>query len=169
MADRNLAKWQIASLAIIILIIPLIIVFQLTKADIVINFNDDDPFFNKCFLGQSECVYQIPIGIAFDDQPVGMEFIEFREDKTYWWILGEDVWCIKTERTVAEPVSDPVGVITEETEIECNDLAMFDKGDWDLTIDFLVPNEEGGLIKFSSVAPPPKGSVNQFTFTMKGT
>ena len=122
MADRNLAKWQIASLAIIILIIPVIIVFQLTKADIVIDFDNPNPFENKCFLGESQCTFTQ----TFPE-------IELREDDTYWWILGEDVYCVKTDRTVEVPVSDPVGVITEETEVSCNDLFMFDKTVWDFS------------------------------------
>lgn len=169
MADRKLAKWQIASLAIIILIIPVIIVFQLTKADIVINFDDDDPFKNKCFLGQTECIYMHELGVN-----VGGE-VEFRDDMDLnrWLIIGEDVFCIKIERTVAEPVADPVGVITEETEISCNNIAVFDKDEWDLKIGIAIPDEEGNLVDlfigFSSIPPPPEGSQQTFTFTMIGT
>jgi len=149
MADLKLAKWQIATIAIIILIIPLIIVFQLSKQpDIVINFDQDDPFRNKCFLGETTCQYEA----IFPE-------IELREDDTYWWILGEDVWCVKTERTVEVPVSDPVGVITQETEISCNDLAMFDKLEWDF---IQIPPPQGcGL---TGTCPPLV-----YVFIMKGT
>jgi len=167
MADRKLAKWQIASIVIIVLIIPFIIVFQLTRADIVLTFDED--FKNQCFFGQPVCVYDKIIRTTLEI--ITEKQIEFQETGDDWRILGEDVFCIKTERTVAEPVRDPVGVITEETEVSCIDIAVFNKSDWDLTIDFLVPDEEGNLKKgFTgfSIAPPPDGSVNRFTFTMKG-
>ena len=170
MADRNLAKWQIASLAIIILIIPVIIVFQLTKADIVINIDED--FKNQCFFGQPICVYDKQINVTFEDTQKD-PLIVFRETEINWQIIGDNVFCIKIERSVAEPVSDPVGVITESTEVSCNNIAIFDKDEWDLQIAFLTPDEQGNLINpfipFSSVPPPPEGSINRFTFTMKGT
>ncbi len=141
MADRKLGNTQIAIIAVIVLIIPFIIVFQLTKADIVIDFTDEDRFDNICFLGESQCTYVM----IFPD-------IELREDDTYWWILGENVWCEKIERNVAEPVADPVGVITEETEIKCNNVAMFDKNEWD----------------FSDATITLEGQPTIYTFTKKG-
>jgi len=171
MAARKLAKWQIASLAIIILIIPVIIVFQLTKADIIINFDDDDPFFNKCFFGQPVCVYDKPIGFAFSVAPIGE--ITFQELPDEWRVLGEDVFCFKIDKNNrGEPVTDPVGVITErDSNVVCNNIATFEKNEWDLKIDLLVPDAEGNLVdlfpQFSSISLP-ENSINRFTFTMKG-
>jgi len=142
MADRKLAKWQIVFITVVVLIIPFIIVFQLAyQPDIFLDFESDDTFENTCFLGQDECTYIM----IFPE-------IELREDDTYWWILGENVWCEKTERNVAEPVADPVGVITEETEIKCNDVAMFDKNEWD----------------FSDATITLEGQPTIYTFTKKG-
>lgn len=148
MVDRKMPLWKIVLVGGIVLTIPLVIAFQLTKADIVINFDEENPFKNKCFLGETECMYEA----IFPE-------IELREDDTYWWILGENVWCVKIERTVEEQVEDPVGVITEETEVTCNDLAMFDKSEWD----------------FGQIPPPQGCGLNGtcppliYVFTMKGT
>ncbi len=117
-------KFQIAIIAVIILIIPAIIVFQLTKADIVINIEND--FENQCFFGQTKCNYI--------DSSRNVGAIIFSETVEQWQILGENVWCIKTDREVAEPVSDPVGVITDEDEVTCNNIAIFDRNEWDLQV-----------------------------------
>jgi len=164
MADRKLEKWQIAFLATVILIIPFIIVFQLTKADIVINIDED--FKNQCFFGQPVCVYDKRINVTIEDtqrEPL----IAFRETENNWQIIGDNVFCIKIEGAFAEPVTDPVGVVTKESEVNCNNIAVFDKDEWDLQIRLLFPDSEGNLFFPFSSFQPPEGSVNRFTFTMK--
>ncbi len=152
MVLKKLTKIELAFLAGIILIIPFIIVFQLANqpdiniSDLTFPINDRDQFENQCFFGQTECVY------TEDSRKLGE--IQFRETQNNWQIIGTDVWCIKTERTVAVPVSDPVGVITQETEVSCNNIAIFDKNEWDLAIFH---------------ADTIDGFFNTFTFTMKGT
>ena len=128
MVDRKLSKWQLGILTVLILIIPFILVYQLSKPDITINFDsaETDPFFNKCFLGQSECIYHSFGGTLHTNT-------ELREDDTYWWILGKDVWCVKSQMSFTEPVTNPNVEITQDSEVSCNDLAMFDKEDWDFS------------------------------------
>jgi len=154
-------KFQIAIIAIIILIIPVIIVYQLTKPDIILNIEED--FENQCFFGQTECLYMHDLGVITSGE------IEFRDemDLNRWLIIGDNVWCIHTDRSVAVPISDPVGVISQESEVSCNNIAVFDKDEWDLKIGIAVPDEEGNLIQFSSI-DFPMGSQQTFTFTIKG-
>ena len=163
-----MGKVMVVIVALIILAVPFILVYQLTKADINISdftfpINDEDPFENKCFLGQSECFYTHGLGILTGGD------VEFREDDTYWWILGEDVWCIKSEMSFVEPVTNPNVQITQGDQIDCNDTAMFDKSDWDLRIGISIPDEEGNLIPFLSSISFPEGSIQTYTFTLKGT
>lgn len=144
-------KFQIIIIAVIVLIIPTIIVFQLTKADITIEnltfpIVDGDTFKNQCFFGQTKCVYE--------ERSAESGVIVFDDQETSWLIRGENVWCIKSNRQVAEPVADPVGVITDESEVTCNNLAIFNKSEWDLQI------THADLVS--------GGSVDIFTFTMKG-
>lgn len=163
MVERKFKKWQLAFIVGLIFIIPVIIVFQYTSADIIINIDED--FKNQCFFGQPVCVYDKEIAV-FGSINTGKE-IQFQELSDEWRIIGEDVFCFKVDGSFVEPISDPVGVIIPQSNITCNNIASFEKSDWDLKIDFLVPNEQGILVKFSSVQPP-EGSINRFTFTMKG-
>ncbi len=165
MVERKFKKWQLAFIVGLIFIIPVILVFQYTKADIVINIDTD--FKNQCFFGQSVCTYDKLI-INFEGQ-VDQNPFEFRETENNWQIIGDNVFCIHTERSVAVPVSDPVGVITEETEVSCNNIAVFDKDEWNLQIRLVTPAQQGSIIPFSTPPPPPIGSVERFTFTMIGT
>jgi len=128
MVQREFKKWQLAFIAGLLFVIPVILLFQYTKADIVIDFDNPevDPFRNKCFLGQSECIYHSFGGTQFPN-------VELREDTTYWWILGEDVWCVKSQMSFTEPVTNPNLEITQDSVISCNDIAMFDKDDWDFS------------------------------------
>ena len=142
MADSKLSNIQIAIIAGIILVVPFIIVLQLTKADIVIEFNED--FTNQCFFGENQCSYVEELGV-----------IQLSENDDAWTILGENVFCTKTERTVAVPVSDPVGVISEETEVTCNNFAIFDKNEWDLVI-----------ISFEDLTTQAE-KINTLTFTLR--
>lgn len=141
MVEREFKKWQLAFIVGLIFIIPVIIVFQYTGTDIVIDF-DDNPFKNKCFLGQSECVYD-------------SDATELREDDTYWWILGTDVWCVKSQMSFTEPVTNPNIEITQDSEVSCNDIAMFDKNDWDFSI-LHLDLIDGGFL-------------DRYIFTLKGT
>ena len=163
MALKKLKKYEIIFLAVVILIIPVILVYQLTKPDIVIRVGDD--FTNQCFFGQTECKYMHDLG------RVTGGVVEFRDEMELnrWLIVGEDVWCIHTERSVAVPVSNPVGVITQETEVSCNNIAVFDKDEWDLEIGIAFPDEQGRLIPFSPLPEFPEGTQQTFVFTMKGT
>ncbi len=163
MVERKFKKWQLAFIVGLIFIIPLIVLFQYTKADIIINIDED--FKNQCFFGQPVCVYDQEIRI-FSSINTGKE-IEFRELSDEWRIIGENVFCFKVDGSFAEPVANPVGIVTEKDDVTCNNIASFEKNDWDLRIDFLIPDEQGNLITFSSIEPP-EGSINRFTFTMKG-
>ncbi len=168
MVERKFKKWQLAFIVGLIFIIPMIILFQYTKADIVINIDDD--FKNQCFFGQTECVYDKRINITFEDSQ-RIPIIQFRETVNNWQIIGDNVWCIQG-RSVAIPVTNPQQEITKDSEVSCNNIAVFDRDEWDLQIQFLVPNSLGELERpfplFSSAPPPPEGSINRFIFTMKG-
>ena len=166
-----MGKLRLAIVAGIILIIPFIIVFQLSKSDINISdltfpINGKEPFHNQCFFGEPVCVYDKSVRFGFSVASV--DEIEINELPNEWRVIGEDVFCFKIESGSVEPVSDPVGVITErESNVTCNNIAMFDKNDWDLNIKLFVPDAEGNLVSFSSFELP-EGSINRFTFTMKG-
>lgn len=150
MALKRLTKFELAFLAGIILIIPFIIVFQLSKADINIGdftspIQDTDPFANMCIEGDFRCIY------LQSDNKLGE--IIFTETETRWQIAGDNVWCVKFKPTASEPIADPIGSIGEsQPSIICNNLAIFDKSEWNLTIFH---------------ADTLDGFFNTFTFTMK--
>lgn len=134
MADRKLAHWQIASLTIIILIIPLIIVFQLTKADIVIDVNSPIAIANSCLIKKDTktCTY---------DEADKTQLITITEsDATTllansWKVTGESVLCNEFITT-----ADFGGEIRESTEIKCFDTVFFDKEIWDRQVSITNPD-----------------------------
>lgn len=147
MADRELKKWQLALIAGIILIVPVIIAFQLTKADI--NINDLNPtFVSGCNMEGTVCTYNM-------DNTVRV--ITISEDEEKWTLMGN---CIDTalasflrsgaviQRDSGQTLSDPVFGFNPE---ECRDLVIFLKDDWDRENTF-VNNSEVNIFTLRDVA-----------------
>lgn len=160
-----MGKLRLALVAGIILIIPFILVYQLSKGDINIEdfthpIQDTDPFENKCFYDPIEKEFQFgEISCTYVRESSRLGEIIFTETDTKWQVTGDQIWCVKIERSVMEPVADPVGSISESSigesqpSVECNDIAIFDKDEWNLQI------THADLID--------GGSADSFRFTLK--
>lgn len=159
MALKKLAKWEMVLIAGIILIIPIIIAYQLTKADIEIDLNPT--FSNGCNQLGTVCMYNM-------DSTA--KIITLNEDDLSWRITG---LCVDTaieqyNRKVAISERDN-SLITLEYPAnpeECRDLVIFSKDDWErenkvVTVDVQVQC-------FTTPCNPVPTDFELNIFTLKG-
>ena len=118
MVQREFKKWQLAFIVGLIFIIPVIIVFQYTKADITIEINPTEP----CFPQEDDtCFFRIGSGST----------TRFEESDTQYTVFGERIVCFRTIEDVAEPMGD---IALAPPDVQCNDVGIFDKENWRLAI-----------------------------------
>ena len=137
----KLAKWQIATVSIIVLIIPFIIVYQLTKPDITIDtslpFGVTERFSKGCENGII-CIYNM--------DSITKE-ITITEDEESWTMHGDCVDTLNDGLARADAIlkRDFAGqypVIEGDlfkTPNKCFDLVSFQKKDW---------NRENRILEF---------------------
>ncbi len=167
MVERKFKKWQLAFILGLIFIIPIILVFQFTNADIVIPINPDmesterhcifkdTDFGGGGTVDQTVCTYVL----SFQSSPflpVENFGITFTENENNWTLQGQ---CIDTR---GENLARDIDVQERDCDCkilldvspnfkpnECIDTVIFDKDNWDRQ---LLLNE----------------IIEQNTFTLKG-
>lgn len=145
MADRELKHWQKIFIAVVVLTVPFIIAFQLTYQQPDININTGiKPPENQCIYGQDYCKYV--------QENIGK--LQFDENEDMWIITGNGVWCVKVVNEFAEPVANPANQYGNNNQLSCNDIAIFNKSEWDLSL------QHADLVS--------GGYENTFFFTKKG-
>lgn len=125
MADRKLSNMQIILIAGLVLIVPALIAFQLTKPDITLD-TINPTFVGGCNNEGTVCTYNM-------DNTV--KVILLNEDDLSWRLSGN---CIDTvldqhKRTKAIQIRDE-GFVTLEFPANpegCRDLVIFNKVNWD--------------------------------------
>ena len=131
MVERKFAKWQLAFIVGLIFIIPVILVFQYSKADIVIDRFENE---NGCeFISGGE----IKLICTYTSDPDGT-IIKVTQSNSAWILTGE---CITTKGQTSlkfgqeNPTVTGSGVPFEELD-DCINIIIFEMDNYDREIDF---------------------------------
>jgi len=139
MVERKFKKWQLAFIVGLIFIIPIILVFQYTKSDIVIDFGSKT---NGCdFTDETVCTY-----ISDPDKVI----IILSESVDKWTLTGN---CITTAGEIFGKGTREFPQISFEPPSdfeECRDMISFDKDIWTRQLTFIEGLEEN---VFTLVSP----------------
>lgn len=133
MADKKMSTLQIILIAGIVLVVPALIAYQLTKPDITLDLNPT--FVSGCNNEGTVCTYNM-------DNTV--KVILLTEDELSWRMSGNciDKVLDQHRRMKAIQIRDE-GLVTLEFPAnpeECRDLVIFNKVNWDRD-NILVPVE----------------------------
>jgi len=143
MVERKFKNWQLAFIVGLIFIIPVIIVFQYTSADIVITFDE-----------QNGCEGSEPFVCTFFSNPDAMIIILVESD-VKWTLSGT---CITTDGELfSKGISEfPEISFSPPADFEqCRDMISFDKDMWNRQFSVIV-NTSGSNVevnKFTLVNP----------------
>ncbi len=129
MVLKKLTKFELAFLAVVILIIPVIIVFQLSQPDIVIAPEDR---VQGCGLTPTSCQYITNGAFGFD--PI---MLTERDDK--WLLRGNCIDTAGESLGRALAIADRDGISLDIAPLlnpdECRDSIIFLKKDWDRSLE----------------------------------
>lgn len=132
MVERKFKKWQLAFIVGLIFIIPLIVLFQFTKADIVIDRFANE---NGCeFISGGDIKLICTYIISDADGTI----IKVSQSNSAWILTGE---CITTKGQTSlksgqeNPTRTGSGVPFEELD-DCINIIIFEMDNYDRSIDF---------------------------------
>jgi len=130
MVERKFKKWQLAFIVGLIFIIPVILVFQFTNADIELRPQDS---IQGCGSTPTTCQYVTNGALGFD--PI---MITERDDK--WLLRGNCVDTKGESLARALAIADRDGINLDisfpSNPDECLDSVIFLKKDWDRSLEF---------------------------------
>lgn len=156
MALKKLVKWEIALIAIVILIIPFVVVYQLTKADIELQINPS--FASGCNDGGTVCTYNM-------DSTA--KVIILNEDEESWRVTGN---CIDTEfdsqirqQAVAKRDGLEIDLTPVPSNNPCRDLVIFKKIDWNRENKIITQDVQVQCITTPCDPIPTDFEINIFT------